>query len=67
MYLIFVFAKFFWSIHSKAVHLGKNAHIKLRKATPTQTAVSRQVYANVLLVQHLYTVSFQQIVWYGPT
>jgi len=67
MYLIFVFAICFWSIHSKVVHLGKNAHSKLRKATPTPTAVSHQVYVHSLLVQYLYTVSFQQIVWYGPT
>jgi len=36
MYPIFVFAKCFWSIHSEGVRLGKNAHSKQRKATPTQ-------------------------------
>ena len=34
---IFVFAKCSWSIHSKVVRLGKHAHNKQRKATPTQT------------------------------
>jgi len=32
-YLIFVFAKCCWSIHSKVVSLRKNAHRKQRKAT----------------------------------
>jgi len=33
---IFVFAKYCWSIHFKVVRLGKLAHSKQRKATPTQ-------------------------------
>jgi len=37
MYPMFVFAKYCWSFHSKVVRLGKNAHSKQRKATPTQT------------------------------
>jgi len=37
MYPIFVFAKCCWSIHSKVVRLGKHAHSKQKKATPTQT------------------------------
>jgi len=37
MYLIFVFAKCCWSVHSiKVVALGKYAHSKQRKATPMQ-------------------------------
>jgi len=36
MYPIFVFANF-WSIHSKVVGLGKNAHNKRRKTISTQT------------------------------
>ena len=36
MYPIFVFANF-WSIHSKVVRLGKNAHSKQRKNISTQT------------------------------
>jgi len=36
MYPIFVFANF-WSIHSKVVRLGKNAHSKQRKSISTQT------------------------------
>jgi len=35
MYPMFVFANF-WSIHSKVVRLGKNAHSKQRKAISTQ-------------------------------
>ena len=35
MYPIFVFANF-WSIHSKVVRLGKNAHSKQRKTISTQ-------------------------------
>jgi len=37
MYPIFVIAKICWSVHSKVVRLGKNAHSKQRKATPIQT------------------------------
>jgi len=37
MHPIFVFAKCCCSIHSKVVRLGKNAHSKQSKATPTQT------------------------------
>jgi len=37
MYPIFVFAKCCLTVHSKVVWLGKNAHSKQRKATPTQT------------------------------
>jgi len=34
----------------------------------TTSAVSRQVfYVHALLVQHLYSVLFQHVVWYGPT
>ena len=36
MYPIFVFANV-WSIHSKMVKLGKNAHSKQRKTISTQT------------------------------
>jgi len=54
-------------IHSRVVRLGKHAHSKQRKTTPTQTAVIRQVYVDALLVQHLYNVFFQHMVWYGPT
>ena len=50
---IFVFAKF-WSIHSKVVRLGKNAHSKQKKNHfHTNSAVSCQVYLHALLVQHL--------------
>jgi len=34
---IFVFAKCCRSIHSRVVRLGKHAHHRQRKATPTQT------------------------------
>jgi len=56
---IFVFAKFCWSIHFKVVMitLRKNAYSKQRKATHTQT----------LHFQHLCSVFFQHMVWYGPT
>jgi len=37
MYPIVGFAKCRWSIHFNVVRLGKNAHSKQRKATPTQT------------------------------
>jgi len=37
MYLIFVFAKCCWSIHSIVVRLGKHVHSKQRKTTPTQS------------------------------
>ena len=37
MYLIFVFAMCCWSIDSRVVRLGKHAHSKQRKTTPTQT------------------------------
>jgi len=67
MYPIFVFAKCLWSIRSKVVRLEKKAQSKERKATPTQTAVSRQVYVHALLVQHVYSAFFQHMVYCGPT
>jgi len=68
MYPIFVLAKCCWSIHSKVIRLGKNAHSKQRKTTPSQTlAVSRQAYVHAFLVQHLYGAFFQHMIWYGPT
>jgi len=33
----------------------------------TKSAVSRQIYVHALLVQHLFSVFFQYIVWHGPT
>jgi len=36
IYPIFVFAKCCWSIHSKVARLGKHAHGRQRKVTPTQ-------------------------------
>ena len=33
----------------------------------TNSAVSRQVYVHALLVQHLWSVFFQYMIWYGPT
>ena len=51
MYPIFVFANF-WTIHSKAVSLSKNAQTK-KKHFHTNCAVSYQVYLHALLVQHL--------------
>jgi len=35
MYPLFVLAKWCWSVHSKAVRLGKHANSKQSKATPT--------------------------------
>ena len=32
----------------------------------TKPAVSRQVYVHALLVQHLYSVFFQYMVWHVP-
>jgi len=37
MHTIVVFSKCCWSVHSKVVRLGKHAHRKQKKATPTQT------------------------------
>jgi len=37
MYPIFVLAKSCGSINSKVIRIGKHAHNKHRKATPTQT------------------------------
>jgi len=53
MYPIFVFAMCCWSVHSKVLRLGKHAHSKQKKHSHTNSAVSRQVYVHVLLVQHL--------------
>jgi len=33
----------------------------------TTSAVSCQVHVHALLVQHLYSVFYQHMVWYGPT
>jgi len=67
MYPIFVFAKCCWSIHSKVVKLGKNAHSKQKNHSHTSSVVSRQIYVHALLVQHLYSVFFRYMVWYCPT
>jgi len=71
MYLIFVFAKCCWSIDSRVVRFGKK---QAEKTTPsrenhshTNSAVTRQVCIDALLVQHLYSVFFKYMVWYGPT
>jgi len=37
MYLSFVFTKCCWSIDSRVAWLGKHAHNKQRKTTPTLT------------------------------
>jgi len=46
------------SVVGLQVRLGKQALSKLRKATPTQTTISRQVYVHARLVQHQYSVFF---------
>jgi len=55
MYLIFVFAKCCWSIHSKMVRRRKHAHNKQKSHFHTNSAVILQVYAHAL-----------HVVWYGP-
>ena len=55
MNIIFVFAKCCWSIHSKVVRLGKDAHSKQKSHCHTNSSVIRQVYAHAL-----------HIVWYDP-
>jgi len=69
MHSIFVFAKCCWSIHSKVIRLGKNAHSKQREATPTQTLQFhvKFMYVHALLVQHLYGAFLQHLIRYGPT
>jgi len=67
IYPIFVSAKYCWSIHSNVVRLGKHAPSKQRKATHTQTLQFQVTFMHVLLVQHLQSVFFQHIFWYGPT
>ena len=70
MYPIFVYAKCCWSIHSKLVRLGKHAHSRQEREKShsyTNSAVSRHVQIHALLVQHLYSVFFQNTVWDGPT
>ena len=67
MYPIFVFAKCCWSIHSKVVRLGKNAHSKQRKVTPHKLCSFTSSYLHALIVQYLYNVFVQCMVWHGPT
>jgi len=50
MYLIFVFAKCCWSIHSRVVWLGKHVHSKQKNHSHARSAVARQVYVDALLV-----------------
>jgi len=66
MYPIIVVVKFCWSVHPKVVRLGMYAHSKQKSYSHTTFAVSHQVYVGALLVQHLYSVFFQCMVWYGP-
>jgi len=47
--------------------LGKHAHSKQKSHAHTTSVVSCQVYVYALLVQHLSSVFFRHMVWYGPT
>jgi len=50
-----IFARCCWSIHSKVVRLGKDAHSKQKSHSYTISSVIPQVYAHAL-----------HIVWYDP-
>jgi len=51
MYLIFVFAKCCWSVHSYVVRFGKHA-----KTIAAQTLQFHEVYVHAVLVQHLQCI-----------
>ena len=48
----------------KAWHV--RAHETEKIHSHTTSAVSSQVYVHAQLVQHLYSVFFQHMVWHGP-
>jgi len=50
---ILVFAKCCWSVHSKVESLGKHAHSKQRKVTPTQ---SLQFHVKCMYVPWLFSI-----------
>jgi len=62
-YPAFVFAVLL--VNGKAWH--ERAQQTEKSHSHTNSAVSRQVYVHAQLVQHLSTVFFQHMVWYGPT
>jgi len=64
IYLILVLEKCCWSIHFKGFARTRTA--KRKSQSHTNSAVSRQVYARALLVQHLSSAFFKHMVWYGP-
>ena len=68
MYLIF-FSQCCWSIHSRVLRFGKNAHSKQRKATPTLTLQFhvKFMYMPSTSIYCEPSVFFQYMVWYGPT
>jgi len=67
MYSIFVFAKCCGSIYSSDKAWQQCAQQTEKSYSHTKSAVSRQVYVHALLVQHLYSVFFQYMVWHCPT
>ena len=68
MYPIFVLEKCCWLVHSKVVRGGSNAHIKERKATPTQTL---QFHVKFMYMSCWFSINivyfFNICIWYGPT
>jgi len=61
MYTAFVFAKFCWSVHSKVGRLGKHAHSKQRKATPTQPLQFHIKFMCMTCQFSIYRVNFFNI------
>jgi len=68
IYPIFVFAKCCWSIHSKLVRLGKNAHSKQRKPLPHKPCSFTSSFCTCPAGwAKIYSAFFQHKGWYGPT
>ena len=67
MYPIFVFAKCCWSVYSSDKAWQECAQQTKKSYSHTKSAVSRQVYVHALLVQYLYSIFSQYMVWHRPT
>jgi len=63
MYPIFVLANVLGQFTTKWLTFGKHAHSKQRNHSHTNSAVSRQVYVDALLVKHLQSAFFQYMIW----
>jgi len=66
MYPIFVVLLVSPLLSGKAWQACTHAQQTEKNHSHTNSLVSGQVYVHALLVQHLYSVFFRHMIWYGP-